>query len=110
MTRPLNLSPSRGPSVWDRLDRESKLERIGSGAVAAGTALAAYAMWGSRRHRWVLTLGIACLAAGLLRQRRFPKGLRRGQHVDPSEDVIDQTLADSFPASDPPSIPAAYSE
>jgi len=88
MAPSLNLSPARGPSTWERMDRESQRDKFGMTLIGVGLSL---------------------LAVGLLLRpwgRRPLAGVRRSQ---PADDGVDRASADSFPASDPPSIPAADS-
>jgi hypothetical protein len=84
MTDSLNLSPARGPSTWERMERESQRDKFGATLIALGLGLA---------------------AAGLLLRpsRKAFAGIRRRKAID---DGVDRAAADSFPASDPPSIPA----
>lgn len=99
----LNLSPLRGPSVWDRIDRQSKLDRLGALLVSAGAAASAVALLRGRGRPWTVGLTFAVMTAGLLCQGRSwtpPAAFKRRSAAD---DAIDRASADSFPASDPPS-------
>ena len=87
MTQSMNLSPSRGPSTWERMERESQRDKFGGILIALGLGLA---------------------AAGLL-VRPWRKPLARSTRRTADDDFVDRASADSFPASDPPSIPAAGS-
>jgi hypothetical protein len=84
MAHSLNLSPARGPSTWERMQRESQRDKFGLTLIGAGLSL---------------------VAAGLLLR---PWGRRRPlvRHREAADDGVDRASADSFPASDPPSIPA----
>jgi hypothetical protein len=93
--------------VWERLDRESKLERVGMSLIAGGAALSGSALWRPRRHPWAFAVGFACVAAGLFCQRGAWRLPAWAGPRNPSDEAIDRASADSFPASDPPSIPAA---
>jgi hypothetical protein len=111
MSQPLNLTPARGPSVWDRLERESTMNRYSLGAIAGGAALIASVLGrpsaGRARRTWAATLGLACIAAGFVSHsgsRRVTEALGRVLRPRASEDddAIDRALSDSFPASDAP--------
>ena len=114
MPQPLNLTPARGPSVWERLDRESTMDRYSLAAIASGAALMASVL-GRRSvgRTWAAAFGAACMAAGCVchsGSRRLPEVLGRLLRPGASEhdDAIDRALSDSFPASDAPaSIPAS---
>jgi hypothetical protein len=89
MAPSLNLSPARGPSTWDRIARDSQRERVGTILLIAGFALVAAGLFvraASGRHP-------------------FPNIAGHGD----TDDGVDRASADSFPASDPPSIPAPVS-
>jgi hypothetical protein len=85
MAHSLNLSPARGPSTWERMERESQRDKFGMTLIGAGLSLVAAGLllrpWGRRPH------------AGVSRRKA-------------ADDGVDRASADSFPASDPPSIPA----
>jgi hypothetical protein len=103
----LNLSPARGPSVWDRIDRQSKLDRLALILISSGAAASAVVLARQRGRSWVFAAAAGGLAAGLLWQGRSlriaPLFTRRNRF----DEVIDRASADSFPASDPPSTTAA---
>ena len=105
MPSPLNLSPERGPSAWDRLERQSALERLGLFLLSGGAAASTIALTQRRGRNVILALGAACVVAGLLFRGTFTR--RTTVSRTPADDAIDRASADSFPASDPPSIPAA---
>jgi len=110
MSQPLNLTPARGPSVWDRLERESTMNRYSLGAIAGGAALIASVLGrpsaGRARRTWAATLGLACIAAGYVSHsgsRGVTEALGRLLRRRASDDdAIDRALSDSFPASDAP--------
>jgi hypothetical protein len=85
MAHSLNLSPARGPSTWERMERESQRDKFGMTLIGVGLSL--------------VTAGLLLRPWG----RRPLAGLRRRKAAD---DGVDRASADSFPASDPPSIPA----
>lgn len=90
------------------MERESKLDRLAISLVTGGAALSASALWQRERGRaWAVALGLASIAAGIF----LHPGLRRRAvtltHGNAADDAIDRASADSFPASDPPSITAA---
>jgi hypothetical protein len=90
MAPSLNLSPARGPSTWDRIARDSQRERFGTILLVAGFALVAVGLF------------VRTAASG-----RNPFANIAGARA--GDDGVDRASADSFPASDPPSIPAPAS-
>ena len=114
MSQPLNLSPERGPSVWARMDRESKTDQRSLVVIIGGSLLTASALASPPTgRRWAVALGLACMAAGCIchsgsRQLSAALGRLLRPSGFPFDDAIDRASADSFPASDAPaSIPAA---
>jgi hypothetical protein len=103
MSSAMNLSPARGPSVWERLDRQSKLDRLAIVLISSGAAASATALARQRGRSWIFAFGAGAIAAGLLWQGRSlriaPLFTRRSR----LDEAIDRASADSFPASDPPS-------
>jgi hypothetical protein len=104
---PMNLTPERGPSVWDA-PRSSGVNWP-MAALAITSLIAAYA-WRSRsEHRALIAgLGFGTLACGLL-ARGGPERLaaqwnRIRPPIEPDEDDVDRASEDSFPASDPPAF------
>ena len=89
MVPSLNLSPARGPSAWDRMERQSTRDRLATGLFA---------------------LGFGCIAAGVLMRPRPWTLSARFTRRRATDDAVDRASADSFPASDPPSIPAVESK
>ena len=110
----LNLTPARGPSVWDRMERDTKIDQCSLAMIVGGAMLTASAL-GRRRSassRWAAAIGLMSVAAGCF----YHSGLRLTTVLDqlrlpgatPVDDAIDRASSDSFPASDPPaSIPAS---
>jgi hypothetical protein len=109
---PTNLTPTRGPSVWDRpaprlqwkdIDVEQWLE------IAAGVALAAAGL--TRRTRGGALLAIAggtLVARGLLGSRDVTALRARLQAARrTAANAVDSTLQETFPASDPPAWTAS---
>ena len=102
MTAPLNLSQKRGPSVWDAHHSTPSWELV---ALASGAVLAASA-WRLRSQRaWlipaaatVVTMGLVGRAAG----RAIVASTERTASDRDREEMLDHTLEESFPASDPP--------
>jgi hypothetical protein len=88
MSHSLNLSPARGPSAWKRMERESQRDKFGMTLIGVGLSL---------------------VAAGLLLRPRGRSPLAGITRRKPADDGVDRASADSFPASDPPSIPAVGS-
>ncbi len=109
---PANLTPTRGPSVWDRpaprlqwkdIDVEQWLE------IAAGLALAAAGL--TRRSRGGVLLAIAggtLVARGLLGSGDVTALRARLQSARATAaNAVDDALQETFPASDPPAWPAS---
>jgi hypothetical protein len=102
----LNLTPERGPSVWARMERESKMDRYWLALIVGGGVLAASSMRRASNGRpWAVTMGLAGLAAGFLchsGSSRASAALERLWRSVSEDDAIDTASADSFPASDAP--------
>jgi hypothetical protein len=100
----LNLRLDRGPSVWNRLDQRSTERQGQLMLVAAGVLLAVW--WlrrGSKRTLWPLAIaaGVAGMTwSGFSFSNRRAAQPRAGSQNDT---MVDVAVADSFPASDPPS-------
>ena len=105
MDASLNLTPERGPSVWDRLDRRATERRGHVTLIAAGALLAAW--WLRRRSiRQIWPVALAAGAAGAYWSGLSPANLtvRRRRAPGAQDDaMVDVAVEDSFPASDPPS-------
>jgi hypothetical protein len=105
MDAPLNLTPARGPSVWNQ--PRAIDEPLRAAAAATGfLLLSAGFPYRSRAARITGALGLIGLVFGMRCDRRVPaavvsmkKWLSRDDKV---EAEVDRTLAESFPASDPP--------
>ncbi len=104
----MNLTPHRGPSVWDA--SESRGTTMHMAAAAAGMAITALA-WRTTppRRFWIAGLGaasaIGALMAGTLGDRAAAavagmKSRARARATDP----LDRTLKETFPASDAPGV------
>jgi hypothetical protein len=114
-TEGLNLGSHRAPaSVWDRRGWDGTRERLAISRMLVGLGGGALAFQGVRYGGWtgrVLTgLGgtlawWALTGEGDLTQARrwFYDTLNR----NPSQDLVNQSSAESFPASDPPSFTSA---
>jgi len=105
MDAPLNLAPKKGPSVWAeprRLPENWRLATIIGGAVLTGYA------WSQRTNgqRWLAGVGVGTLVIGLLGDRVSAALMELRCRLASSDDrdAIDETLEDTFPASDPPSL------
>jgi len=102
----LNLTPERGPSVWARMERESKMDRYWLALIIGGGALAASSMRRPSTVRsWGVTVGLACAIAGFLCHSgsgRASAALSRLWRSVSEDDAIDTASEDSFPASDAP--------
>lgn len=105
----LNLTPERGPSVWERDDCGHVLGPEGLALIVGGAVLVA----SSTRQRRSLgagtaALGVAFIAAGWFCNRWMPEArswvarlaCRSGRLAD---ETLDRASEDSFPASDAPS-------
>ncbi len=103
----LNLTPRRGPSVWDVEAETSHVQLFG---LAAGVALAALAFGaGSGRRGRIAGIAagatLALMYGSLYRrletlriQTQTRRRIREGEQLD-------HTLRQSFPASDPTAVP-----
>src|SRR5262245_16009444 len=106
MSTPLNLTQSRGPSVWDAQRTSTATWR--ACGVTAGAALASLAL--RRRANWRLLLGAGLgVAAASLLAGRVASTIKTGRRrlavvrgVRRNDQLVDEASADSFPASDPP--------
>jgi hypothetical protein len=105
MDASLNLTPARGPSVWDKPQPTVDPWRVA--AITTGLVLMG-AGWPYRsRAGQVRTgLGLLALALGMRCEGRIPSAvvsmkqwMNQDRHV---EAQVDRTLEESFPASDPP--------
>ena len=106
----MNLTPERGPSVWARMDRKSKLDRWWLAMIVGGGALAASSIRRRANGRTWAALGLACATTGFFchsGSRRLSAAIESLYCAEPVDDAIDRASADSFPASDAPaSTPA----
>ena len=105
MDVPLNLTEVRGPSVWDT---PSRPEHSWQGIATTTGLLLVTSAWPfrSRSSRVIAAVGVLGVALGLS-GKRLPEVMAsiRDWHADDAanEAKMDSTLAQSFPASDPPS-------
>jgi hypothetical protein len=100
----LNLTPERGPSVWHELHKEPAMSPGQYAAIAGGALLIASSVRRrSNRDAWIAALGMGCIAGALFYRRPLAAISLRLKQSRQSFDALDQTLDDSFPASDPPS-------
>jgi hypothetical protein len=106
MDAPLNLTPARGPSVWDRPN--NSIDPWQAAAVTAGLLLVGSGYpYRSRSRQIGAALGLLGLAIGLRSQRRrLPAtvtSIKRWMVRDAkTEAAVDRAIEASFPASDPP--------
>ena len=104
----LNLTPKRGPSVWDQVDSNRAVDFRWIELTMAGALLARAAIRrGSTERLWLATLGTACIAAALFHDAiasRLSTTRSRIGHAfrHDAYDAVDVASADSFPASDAP--------
>lgn len=109
METPLNLTPHRGPSsVWDTPTERARPLHLA--AVATGAAIAALA-WHTAppRRFWIAGLGAAGAVAALM---ATPFGARaeemfvraKARQRARAHDPLDQSLKETFPASDSPAV------
>jgi hypothetical protein len=107
MDTSLNLTPERGPSIWD--GPSQTMHWSTAAAIAGGSALAAYA-WSSRSPARPLLagLGMSGLMLGVMAGGGSQKLKNAWQRYitthDGRLDAVDVRSKDSFPASDPPSV------
>jgi hypothetical protein len=105
MTASLNLTPARGPSVWERPEA---IAEPWQAATLVGGAILAGCAWPfrSRTSRLLGGAGLLTMAVALTGKwdtvaveslRQWLKAMRDG------DDEVDRTIDASFPASDPAS-------
>ena len=105
MTTPLNLTLTRGPSVWDERRAWPSYWRVYG--VAAGAALAAFAMQPRAKRGWMMGLAVGVAGTALL-AGRWTAAMETSAHQfrrlrgTQKDYVVDRASEDSFPASDPP--------
>ena len=100
----LNLTPQRGPSVWQHMDKKPALCTAQMAAIAGGTLLVASSIrQRSSRDTWLAAVGMSCIATALFCRAPLSAMGLRFKHRRQRYDAIDLASQDSFPASDPPS-------
>ena len=108
MTTPLNLTLTRGPSVWDQPHQQRSDWRVYG--VAAGAVLASVAMRPRANRWWLMGLALGIIGTSVFADRLTSTitaaarqlGVRRGAGND---SAVDRGSEDSFPASDPTQYP-----
>ena len=102
--RSLNLTPERsGPSVWNEppppAGRQWSLAAFAVGAAMIGAA------WRRPRNPWLLGAGVSSVIIGLITSIPANDLLirARARRSVAASDPLDEGLAETFPASDPPS-------
>jgi hypothetical protein len=104
----INLTPHRGPSVWETpAERARPLHLAAAATGAAITALA----WRTAppRRFWIAGLGAAGAVAALMatplggRAEKALASVKAKRRAAASE-PLDKTLKDTFPASDAPAV------
>jgi hypothetical protein len=104
----LNLTPHRGPSVWD--EPQPHATPLHLAAAATGLAITAMAWRAAPPRRfWIAGLGAAGAMAALMSGRL---GDRAGQAMAAAKarrqargnEPLDRTLKETFPASDSPAV------
>lgn len=107
MNAPMNLTPQRGPSVWEKPAYTTNPARLGT--IAAGAALVGLG-WplGSTRARIVTGAGLLLMALGLSGKLAGASPFRTAKdwlsRDRQGEADLDDALDASFPASDPPAV------
>ena len=105
MSMPLNLTMSRGPSVWEPPQARPANWRVYGAGVGALLVMLAMARR-TRRRPWAVGLALGIVGASALAgvsASTMLKSRRLGTHRAPaSDEIIDENSEASFPASDPP--------
>jgi len=109
----MNLTTHRAAaSVWDRRGWDGSRERLAMSRLLVGVGGGALAIQGARQGTWAgrLLAGMggalaywAFTGEGDLSEARRRVSSMVGRLISESEDVVNQSSAESFPASDPPS-------
>ena len=106
----MNLTPHRGPSVWENNASLERARPLHLAAAATGAAITALA-WRTAppRRVWIAGLGAAGTVAALMatpfggRAERAIASMKARRQVRETE-PLDKTLKDTFPASDAPAV------
>lgn len=104
----INLTPLRGPSVWNEPNTRSTPLHMAAAATGAAIAMLAWHTAPPRRF-WIAGLGAAGATAALLagsfgdRAERAIAGAKARSQARRHE-PLDSTLKDTFPASDSPAV------
>jgi hypothetical protein len=108
--RSLNLTPERsGSSVWNEpappTGSQWSLAAFAVGAAMIGAA------WRRPRHPWLLGVGVSSVVIGLVTSIPTNDLLvrARARRSVAASDPLDEGLAETFPASDPPASSAPQS-
>jgi len=104
----MNLTPHRGPSVWESSSEHSRPVYLAAAATGAALTVLAWRLSPPRRF-WIAGLTAAGTVAALMaaplgaHAERTVAGLKARRQANNTE-PLDSTLNDTFPASDAPAV------
>jgi hypothetical protein len=97
-----NLSPARGPSIWDQRGYNGRTDRETIARWAAGTAGLGLLLAGLQKRRTWTAIAGGILLAAAAGEPAFPR-LRTALTRALPRDPVTEASEESFPASDAPS-------